>query len=353
MKFIKRIASRVISGVLITCILIWLNPQGLRIFADNNMETIRFFTFFSNYPNVTKYNQTDFNLNFQCNIYDLPGTSVAPDTMKCYPSVGSGPQDNFIKIPYYTSLKFNANYTPQSSYNSNYRETLGSNESTFIIYLKNGGSDDFTVYGPGFTVNSVAKYWNAGNYNLVAYKVTNTKNYVESYTPKFGDLSSREMIPVYWGSLEGMPNYVRSLIGIKPIEQDTNEKLGDINQGIKDTNDTLKNDNVDGASGSAGGFFEGFETNFGGLTSIVTAPLVFINGLTASCNDLTLPIGIVAGNLTLPCAKNIYTTYFGPLYNIYVTLIDGLVAYFVVKGLFQLFQDMKDPSNSRVDVIDL
>lgn len=369
MKFMKRLSMRVITGVLVSCILIWLNPRGLRTFADNtDPNTLGFDSYFNGVTGVERnmtatYKETVMpgNGGIACTRYKPTNPDVC-DTWTYYftpnnDSIGS------IVLPNTSTINFKSGWALANTFIYRRSVTIPANGNLSLIFLVRGNGGSYVSNNNSYyhesSTRPVGRTYYASNGNRIgdmsvgAVKFTNKNNYSSTITIDFNVTVGALIIPLYWGSEENMPLNARSFANLVSVEQETNEKLGDINNSIKDTNDTLKNDNVDGASGSAGGFFEGFDSDFGGLTGIITAPLVFINSLASSCNDLDLPLGIVPGNLKLPCAKTIYVQYFGPLYNIYVTLTDGLVAYFVVKGLFRLFEDMKDPDKSRVDVIDL
>lgn len=140
---------------------------------------------------------------------------------------------------------------------------------------------------------------------------------------------------------------------------------GSINQQIKDniekqleeqkkTNETLKDDNIDKAQDSAGGFFNDFTTDTHGLTAVITAPLSLISSITSSsCTPLVIPLPYVEKDLTLPCMGAIYSNYFGSFLSIYQVISFGIVAYWVLVRLFNLVKDFKNPDHDDIEVFDL
>lgn len=148
---------------------------------------------------------------------------------------------------------------------------------------------------------------------------------------------------------------------IQQQQQEANQKLNDINNSIKNqteeqkkTNDTLKDDNTQGAQDSAGGFFNDFTTDTHGLTAIITAPLSLISKITsASCSPLVLPLPFVDKDLTLPCMGAIYSQYFGSFLSIYHIITFGIVAYWVCVRIFNLVKDFKNPDHDEIEVLDL
>lgn len=122
----------------------------------------------------------------------------------------------------------------------------------------------------------------------------------------------------------------------------------------KKTNETLKDDNIDKAQDSAGGFFNDFTTDTHGLTAVITAPLSLIESITSSaCSPLVIPLPYVDKDLTLPCMSNIYSNYFGSFLSIYQIITFGIVAYWVLIRIFNLVKDFKNPDHDEIEVLDL
>ena len=124
--------------------------------------------------------------------------------------------------------------------------------------------------------------------------------------------------------------------------------------------DAMTNDNVDSGVGSD--FFNNFDTSDnGGISSIVTKPLVLINNLlssNSSCSNLQLTIpGFVTGmdntNVSLPSGCSLWNQAPQPLITLWNTLVIGVASYLILKNLFNLINELKNPDDDRVEVIDL
>lgn len=101
--------------------------------------------------------------------------------------------------------------------------------------------------------------------------------------------------------------------------------------------------------------FKNFKTNDHGLSSIITAPLSFIKNLSsATCTPVILPIPY-GGNQTikLPCLTPIYEEKASLFYNIYKTIITGIIAYWVCVRIYALVKGFKDPNDDKIEVLEL
>lgn len=141
------------------------------------------------------------------------------------------------------------------------------------------------------------------------------------------------------------------------IKENTEKQLEEQKKQLeeqKKTNETLKDDNIDKAQDSAGGFFNDFTTDTHGLTAIITAPLSLISKITSSsCSPLVLPLPYVDKDLTLPCMGDIYSGFFGSFLSIYQVITFGVVAYWVCVRIFNLVKDFKNPDHDEIEVLDL
>lgn len=124
--------------------------------------------------------------------------------------------------------------------------------------------------------------------------------------------------------------------------------------GTQAISDALTDDDVGGSTSSADSFFSNFTTETYGLTSVITAPLTFIQGLTSqTCSALTLPLPYVNQNLQLPCMTTIYQEHFGSFLSLYQTITFGIVSYWVIVRIFNLVKDFKNPDHDEIEVMDL
>lgn len=132
-------------------------------------------------------------------------------------------------------------------------------------------------------------------------------------------------------------------------------KLDEQTNAINGLNDSINDDNTDGATSEASEFFSDFNTNTFGLTSIITAPLNLIQSLTSkTCTPLHLPLPYLNNKyLDLPCMSIIYSQHFGTFFTIYQTITYGIIAYWVVVRIFNHVKDFKNPEHDEIEVVDL
>lgn len=127
----------------------------------------------------------------------------------------------------------------------------------------------------------------------------------------------------------------------------------DINQSIKDTQDTIKDSNTDEAQDSASGFFNGFDNNDHGLSGIITAPLTLIQKFNSdTCNSIKLDF---KGTTTeIPCGSYLFDRPgFSQFLIVYNSIVGGLICYGAFKGIRKKVEDFKNPDDSKVEVLDL
>lgn len=137
-------------------------------------------------------------------------------------------------------------------------------------------------------------------------------------------------------------------------EKVCSNRIDDTNKKLDEMNDTLNNDDVNGANGKGAEFFNNFENNDYGLSDIITIPLNLIKSCTTTnCQVLTLTIPFVNKTLTLPCMTEIYREYFGSFLTVYQTITFGIVAYWVSVQIYAMVKGFKDPNNDKIEVVDL
>lgn len=101
-------------------------------------------------------------------------------------------------------------------------------------------------------------------------------------------------------------------------------------------------------------FFSNFNDNSHGLLSIITSPLNAINSITSgSCTPQTIPV--LGKTITLPCGDTLFWNRedvqdFKIFWNMFV---GGIICYFIGLSLFHKIQKFKNPTDDRVEVIDL
>lgn len=144
-------------------------------------------------------------------------------------------------------------------------------------------------------------------------------------------------------------------------QQETNKKLDEVkeeiknnNQEQKNTNDLIESTDTTGANSSGNDFFDNFNSGSNGdLTSLVSLPLNYINHLNDKCEPFTLPLGKF-GNLSIPCLSSLWSSSgFSNIINIIKAIINGLICYRVAINLLTLFNNLRDPDNDKLEVMDL
>lgn len=130
------------------------------------------------------------------------------------------------------------------------------------------------------------------------------------------------------------------------------DSQSDINDSINDLNDSITDDTVSSSTGSS--FFNGFQNNNHGLSSIITIPLTTIQSLTSSsCVQLQVPVPFTNSNITLPCMTTVYSQYIGTIFTIWQMVSFGIISYFICIDIFHLVKGFKDPDTDKVEVLDL
>lgn len=129
-------------------------------------------------------------------------------------------------------------------------------------------------------------------------------------------------------------------------QQDTNKKLDDLDKNIT-------NPDIDSNTGND--FFDNFNTSDnGGISGIVTAPLVLINYLLDAqdvCTDLSFKI--LGKDVSIPSGCIIWDDVPDNVEIIIQTLFCGTCSYFLLKKLFKDIDKLKNPNNSEVSTLDL
>lgn len=135
-------------------------------------------------------------------------------------------------------------------------------------------------------------------------------------------------------------------------EEICSNKIDDTNKELGNLNDNLTDDSIDNSS--ANSFFDNYKDNDYGLSSVITAPLQFIQNLNSNvCNELSVPLPYVNKNLKLPCMSSIYSNYFGSFFTMYQAITTGFIAYWVAVRIFALVKGFKDPEDDKIEVMDL
>lgn len=129
--------------------------------------------------------------------------------------------------------------------------------------------------------------------------------------------------------------------------------VDNIKDSTNDIKDSINNDNVDDSSGTASGFFNDFSDNGHGLSGIVTAPLNAVNAmLSTTC---TAPSATYKNKtFSLPCGDILWNQEGASNFkNILNLFYGGIICFGILKSLFKDVNDLKNPDNDKVEVVDL
>lgn len=144
---------------------------------------------------------------------------------------------------------------------------------------------------------------------------------------------------------------------IKTIVENANgnvkQAVDEVKEETKKTNDTLNDDDTTEADSKISGFFDDFNDNSHGLSSIVTAPLNAVNAmLTTTC---TAPTATYKDStFSFPCGSILWNQEGASALKTFINLIyGGLICYGIVKSLFKDVNDLKNPENDKVEVMNL
>lgn len=134
------------------------------------------------------------------------------------------------------------------------------------------------------------------------------------------------------------------------IEEQTQQQQ----QNHEETMNTITDSSSNGATNSAGGFFNNFDDNDFGLSGVITAPLNTIKTITNNaCTPLSLTIPFVNKDMNLPCMTNIYEEYFGSFLDIYQIITFGIISYWVCVQIYAMVKGFKNPDKDEIEVMDL
>lgn len=144
---------------------------------------------------------------------------------------------------------------------------------------------------------------------------------------------------------------------IKTIIEDSNNDVKqaviDVKEETKKTNDTLTDDDTTEADDKISGFFNDFTDNNHGLSAIITAPLNAVNSmLSTTC---VAPTATYKGStFSLPCGSILWEQDGADAFKTFINLFyGGIICYGILKSLFKDVNDLKNPDNDKVEVMDL
>lgn len=102
------------------------------------------------------------------------------------------------------------------------------------------------------------------------------------------------------------------------------------------------------------GFFGDFnDTDHGGISGVITSPLRFIRKMSSPCNALN--IDVLGADVEIPCGTTLFwdkpsVAQFKIVWN---TIFGGALLYSLICMLYKVINNLKDPDNSKVEVMKL
>lgn len=235
--------------------------------------------------------------------------------------------------------------TPENLFN-------GASNAIFKAETKDPNQDEqYVSYGCTYTFTKDNPSINYANYQVTCPSVKIYKNFNWfNFTIMYGGLSSNSFTPYIWyknvNFVKKSDNeIVNGLDDIKKEQEKTNEKLDGIN-------DTMNDSNID--MDGANSFFGDFsDTDHGGISGVITAPLRFINKLTGTCSPISLDV--LGTDVELPCGDTLFwnkpeVASFRVIWNV---LFGGAMLYMLLSKLFKVIEGLKNPDDSRIEVMKL
>ena len=168
------------------------------------------------------------------------------------------------------------------------------------------------------------------------YKITPNQRYIYLYLSNTSD----SVGSVTFNSVEYCSNKIDK----------TNDKLDSTNDKLDGLNSSITDGDIDNNSGKS--FFDSFSSSdHGGISGIITAPLVAIKKmLDKNCSPLTTTYK--GKEISLPCGYEFWAKM--PAIKEFINLtLGGLLCYNIIRKLYHLIENMKNPDDDRVEVMKL
>ncbi|MDE6141250.1 MAG: hypothetical protein K2G03_01465 [Bacilli bacterium] len=289
----------------------------------------------------------------RCSTYEFYNYTLSNSNMDFFRINGNSPQSGFQDV---FNLKFEKSWDSSKSYSLVFN--LYSNELDRLQDV---------------TVNSMACIFSSPKYEDYHDGDYPFRSYITSvYCPIVaGKQGNDEMFQVraWFTSSDTFGNHyfgVSYHVAYEELDSSSNQDILDSIQSSQDkiidnqdknhqdTMDTITNGDVSGAESTGSGFFESFENNDHGLSGIVSSPLRLIKSFSSSKKCYPLPLTMMNKTVYLPCSSYVTDMKgFDYFYYIYNLIVGGLIAYGCCKGFFKEVENLKNPDDSRVEVMDL
>lgn len=114
----------------------------------------------------------------------------------------------------------------------------------------------------------------------------------------------------------------------------------------------ITSDEVDDSKSNS--FFDSFNnTDHGGISGVITSPLKAINKINVACTSISF--NIFDHNIELPCGDTLFwnKTEVSTFKNVWNILLGGPIIYLLMLKLFHTIQGLKNPDDSKIEVVKL
>lgn len=267
--------------------------------------------------------------------------------------------------------------------NEHYSGTYYTNGGNFFVQLRNSYNDGYNNFPFNNSISYIAYsnvqtpktgtcsvYSNTSNYYItykcnveyqhneypVSVDVTIGKNnYSEDpITTTYSDNENVYLQTMYFELYSN--NYNSNTTDLT----DTNNKIDDVKDSVDDVNDSLNNSSPVPNSDVEDVFedFDFYENS--SLSSIITAPLDFLDSLTDPCEPITLEV--FHTNISLQCGTTLFwenpdlfgnDDSIGQFPTIWNILFGGLIIYRLCRKLFKVINEALDPEKDSVEGCDI
>lgn len=209
-------------------------------------------------------------------------------------------------------------------------------------------SGDLVTYSQGTTCSFQVscKMEAKNNTGISCNDYDNILEFSLAYSSATGQAFSAYLNELWYNSSSDNADVVDSINGLKDKQQETNDK-------IQENTDTIKDSDTSKSEAQASDFFKNFKSDDHGLSGIITAPLKAINKLTQSCVALSLPLPNNVGSIELPCMQTLYNQYVPTILSLWHVVVYGLVGYWIYKDIYRIVNNIKNPEDDKVEVLDL
>lgn len=141
-------------------------------------------------------------------------------------------------------------------------------------------------------------------------------------------------------------------------QQQTNTTLTDIQEQQEQQNEFMNSTDMTAADNEIDGFLQGGLSNLfkidDSLQQIVNLPVQLFNSLTSACTPIQLNIPFINEIATIPCPDAIYNKILGSaLKNLLKIVVNGFICYRLLLVILGLVQNMTNPDDSKLEVVDL